>query len=53
MGKLVSDISFYLAFPVRNASQKNLQELANQIDFRILKDVQVPDMQGDSEVPVG
>ena len=33
-------------------TKEQLQELANRIDFRILKDVQVPDMQGDSEVPV-
>ena len=30
-------------------TEENLQELADQIDFRILKDVQVPDMRGDSE----
>lgn len=33
-------------------TKEQLQELADRIDFRIQKDVQVPDMQGDSEVPV-
>lgn len=32
-------------------TKEDLQELADKIDFRILKDVQVPDMRGDSEVP--
>ena len=31
--------------------KENLQELADRIDFRILKDVQAPDMRGDSVVP--
>ena len=30
-------------------TQEDLQGLADKIDFRILKDVQVPDMRGDSE----
>lgn len=30
-------------------TQGSLQELADQIDFRILKDVQEPDMRGDTE----
>lgn len=29
-------------------TKEDLQELADQIDFRILKDVQVPDMRGDT-----
>ena len=32
-------------------TKEDLQALADKIDFRILKDVQVPDMRGDSEVP--
>lgn len=31
-------------------TKEDLQELADKIDFRILKDVQVPDMRGDSEL---
>lgn len=30
-------------------TEENLQELADQIDFRILKNEQVPDMRGNSE----
>ena len=32
-------------------TKEDLQEMADKIDFRILKDVQVPDMRGDSVVP--
>ncbi len=32
-------------------TEKGLQELADQIDFGILKEVQTPDMRGDSVVP--
>ena len=31
-------------------TEEDLQELADRIDFGVLKDVQVPDMRGDSEV---
>ena len=46
----------FIAVNVRIGSEnggtkEHLQELADRIDFRILKDVQVPDMRGDSEVP--
>lgn len=30
-------------------TEEDLQELADPIDLRILKDVQVPDMRGDSD----
>lgn len=30
-------------------TEKNLQELADKIDFRVLKDVKIPEMRGDSD----
>lgn len=45
-------ISVGVTFENENGNAKEaLQELADRIDFRILKDVNKPDMRGDSEVP--
>lgn len=32
-------------------TKEDLQELADKIDFRILKDVKAPEMRGDTAVP--
>lgn len=45
-------ISIYvLAGRNEGMTEEDLQELADKIDFQRLKEVQVPDMRGDSELP--
>ena len=43
-------IDFCGFYGLSDCGEAALEELADKIDFKVLKEVQVPDMRGDTEV---